>query len=50
VAFDTFLKLDGLDGESTRAGFEKQIEIYSFSFGASNPTTVGSGTSGMAAG
>jgi type VI secretion system secreted protein Hcp len=50
VAFDTFLKLDGLDGESTRKGFEKQIEIYSFSFGASNPTTVGSGTSGMAAG
>jgi type VI secretion system secreted protein Hcp len=50
VAFDTFLKLDGLDGESTRAGFTKQIEIYSFSFGASNPTTVSSGTTGMAAG
>lgn len=50
MAFDTFLKLDGLDGESTRAGFEKWIEIYSFSFGASNPTTVGSGTTGMAAG
>jgi len=50
VAFDTFLKLDGLDGESTRAGFEKWIEIYSFSFGGSNPTTVGSGAAGMAAG
>jgi len=50
VAFDTFLQLDGLDGESTRAGFEKWIEIYSFSFGASNPTTVSAGSSGMSAG
>jgi type VI secretion system secreted protein Hcp len=50
VAFDTFLKLDGLDGESTRKGFEKQIEILSFSLGASNPTTVGSGSSGLSAG
>jgi type VI secretion system secreted protein Hcp len=50
VAYDAFLKLDGLDGESTRKGFEKWIEIFSFSWGASNPTTVGSGASGMSAG
>jgi type VI secretion system secreted protein Hcp len=50
VAFDTFLKLDGLDGESTRKGHEKQIEIFSFSWGASNPTTVGSSSAGLSAG
>jgi len=50
VAFDTFLLLAGLDGESTRTGFEKWIEIYSFSFGASNPTTVSAGSAGMSAG
>jgi type VI secretion system secreted protein Hcp len=50
VAFDTFIKLGDLKGESTRKGFEGQVEIFSFSFGASNPTTVGSGTTGMAAG
>jgi len=50
VAFDTFLKLEGVSGETTRKGFENQIEIYSFSFGASNPTTVGSGSTGMSAG
>jgi type VI secretion system secreted protein Hcp len=44
VAFDAFLKLDGVDGESRRKGFEKAIEIFSFSFGASNPATIGSGT------
>jgi type VI secretion system secreted protein Hcp len=44
------MSLTDLAGESTRAGFEGWIEIYSFSFGASNPTTVGSGAAGMAAG
>jgi type VI secretion system secreted protein Hcp len=29
---------------------EGQIEIFSFSFGASNPTTVGSGITGLSAG
>jgi len=50
VAFDTFIKFEGLSGESTRKGFEGQIEIFSFSFGASNPTSVGSGAGGMSAG
>ena len=30
--------------------FEKKIEIYSFSWGASNPTTVSSGATGLSAG
>lgn len=43
MAFDAYLKLDTVDGESTRKGFEKWIEIYSFSLGASNPSNIGSG-------
>lgn len=55
MAFDTFLLLDGIDGEST-AKLESPpiangpIEIFSFSWGASNPTTVGSRTGGLSAG
>jgi len=48
MAFDAFLKLTGVDGESKRKGFEKQIEILSFSIGASNPSTVGQGGGGGA--
>jgi type VI secretion system secreted protein Hcp len=50
MAFDTFLKLTGIEGESTAKGMEKQIEVYSFSWGASNPSTVGSGSGGHGAG
>jgi type VI secretion system secreted protein Hcp len=50
MAFDTFLKIEGIDGESTRKGFEKQMEIASFSLGASNPATIGSGTGGTGGG
>jgi type VI secretion system secreted protein Hcp len=50
MAFDTFIKIAGVDGECTAKGFEKTIEIYSFSWGASNPTTVGSGKDGLSAG
>lgn len=39
--FDAFLKLDGIEGESTRKGFEKQMAILSFSWGGSNPSTIG---------
>jgi type VI secretion system secreted protein Hcp len=41
MAFDAFLKIDGIDGDSTRKGFEKQIEVLSFSWGGSNPSTIG---------
>jgi type VI secretion system secreted protein Hcp len=50
MAFDSFLKLEGLDGEATRAGFEKWIELFSFSWGASNPVTIGPGTTGAGGG
>lgn len=50
MAYDAFLKIDGVNGESQRDGHQNEIEIYSFSWGASNPTSVGSGGKGMAAG
>src|SRR5688500_17305037 len=49
MPFDTFLDLAGVEGECTAKGFENKIEIYSFSWGASNPTSVGSGSTGLAA-
>jgi type VI secretion system secreted protein Hcp len=50
MAFDAFLKIDGVAGEATRKGFEKQMEILSFSFGASNPSTIGAGGGGTGGG
>ena len=50
MAFDTFLKIDGVPGESTDSANAGSIEIYSFSWGASNPVTVGSGTTGSGGG
>ncbi len=50
MAYDTFLDLQGVQGESTAKGMENKIEIYSFSWGASNPTTISSGATGLAAG
>jgi type VI secretion system secreted protein Hcp len=51
MAFDTFLDLGAtIPGESTAKGFEKKIEIYSFSWGASNPVTIGSSATGIGAG
>lgn len=50
MAMDCFLKIEGVNGESTREGFEKWIEIDNFSWGASNPTTIGPGTTGAAGG
>jgi type VI secretion system secreted protein Hcp len=46
MAFDAFIKIPGVDGESTRKGFEKQIAILSFSLGASNPSSIGHGGGG----
>jgi type VI secretion system secreted protein Hcp len=37
MAVDMFLKLDGIDGESTDAHHDKWIELESFSWGVSNP-------------
>ena len=50
MSFDTYLDIDKIEGEATAKGFEKKIEIFSFSWGASSPVTVGPGSSGLSAG
>ena len=49
MAFDTYVELTDIPGEATAKGFEGKIEIYSFSWGASAPVTIGPGTTGMSA-
>jgi type VI secretion system secreted protein Hcp len=49
MPFDTYVELDGIDGEATAKGFEGKIEIFSFSWGASAPVTIGPGSSGISA-
>jgi type VI secretion system secreted protein Hcp len=49
MAFDAYLNIDGIPGEATAKGYEKKIEIYSFSWGASAPVSVGAGSGGMSA-
>lgn len=49
MAFDTYMKIDDVEGESTRAGHEGEVEVFAFSWGASNPTSVSAGTTGLSA-
>jgi type VI secretion system secreted protein Hcp len=44
MAVEIYLTIDGITGESTKAGAETWIEIFSFSNGASNPSSVAFGT------
>ncbi len=47
MAVDYFLKLDGVEGESSDANFKNQIQLMSWSWGASQVSSVaGSGGSG----
>jgi type VI secretion system secreted protein Hcp len=48
MAFDAFLKLDGIPGESTDAKHKDEIEVLSFSWGVSQSGTVGGGGGGGA--
>src|SRR5690349_20481046 len=56
MAFDTYMSLDDaavVKGEATAKGLTPEtgwFEIFSFSWGASNPTTVGTHATGLAAG
>jgi len=50
MAFDTYLELKDIPGEATATGMEGKIEIFSFSWGASNPTTISAGKAGLAGG
>jgi len=46
MAYDAYIKLDTIVGESTSKGFEKCMEIQSFSLGAMNPVTISSAAGG----
>jgi type VI secretion system secreted protein Hcp len=48
MAFDCFLKIDGIDGESTDGAHAKWIEILSFSHGMSQPPSSVVSSSGGA--
>ena len=50
MAVNIFLKIDEVKGESTDVGHKDEIEILSFSLGASNPLTVGVVRAGAGAG
>jgi type VI secretion system secreted protein Hcp len=50
MAFDAFLKIEGIEGESTDKTHPGEIEVSSFSWGVSNPTSIGSGGGGGGAG
>ncbi len=44
AAADFYLKIDGIEGESEAVGFEKQMQIKSWSFGANNSGSASLGT------
>jgi type VI secretion system secreted protein Hcp len=48
MAFDSFLKIDGIKGESVDAKHKGEIDILSFSFGASQTGTNATGGGGGA--
>jgi type VI secretion system secreted protein Hcp len=49
MAYDAYLQIEGVTGDSKDSKHAKWIELYSFSWGASNPVNSSSG-SGMASG
>jgi type VI secretion system secreted protein Hcp len=48
MAFDAFLKIEGIDGESTDKTHPNEIEIDSFSWGVTNTGSASSGGGGGA--
>ena len=46
MAFDAFLKMDGIDGESQDKDFPGSIEVSSFSWGVSNAGQIAGGGGG----
>lgn len=44
MAVDMFLKIEGVEGESQDESHKNEIQIDSFSWGASNPSSVTQGT------
>jgi type VI secretion system secreted protein Hcp len=47
MAFDAFLKIDGIDGESTDDKHKEWIEILSYSHGVSQPTSATLSSGGL---
>ena len=50
AGFDIFLKLDGIDGESTTKGHEKEIEVVSYDQSIDSTVPSGGGGGGGGAG
>lgn len=50
AAVDAFIWFDGISGETKDPAHKGWFEIKDFSFGAENPTTIGSATGGAGAG
>jgi type VI secretion system secreted protein Hcp len=50
MAFDSFIKIGDIPGESSDDKHKDWIEIMSFNWGASQPVTVGSGLGGLSGG
>ena len=50
AGFDIFLKLDGIDGESTTKGHEKEIEVVSYDQSIDSTVSSGGGGGGGGAG
>lgn len=48
MAIDMFLKIDGIQGESTGAGHADEIDILSYTWGESQPAPTSSGGGGPA--
>jgi type VI secretion system secreted protein Hcp len=48
AGFDVFLKLDGIDGESTTKGHEKEIEVVSYDQSIDSTIPTGGGAGGGA--
>lgn len=46
AAVDYFLKIEGVDGESTDKGHKNEIDVLSWSWGETNSTSLGSGGAG----
>ncbi|MCD9187174.1 MAG: type VI secretion system tube protein Hcp [Pyrinomonadaceae bacterium] len=46
MAMDDYLKIDGIEGETEAVGFEKQIQLENWGFGAQNTGSSQFGTGG----
>ena len=46
MAFDAFLKIEGIEGDSLQKGHPGEIELSSFSWGETNPTNPATGGGG----